>query len=359
MRIYILALLLITSNIADAQSLCLGKGEDHGIDYKAEEVNKYMNLQQYRAIFFGEQHNGSFDPEIKYHLITGLNKHYGTRHFFMEIGRSCAWRFNKYLQTGDGAYINNPALVYRSKGYGAFWKRLYEYNSTLPADKKLVIHGIDFERSEVFETLMMLAPENEPVPASIQTVMDTIKAHVADKPMCMYNIVDGKMIEYDNTGFIATLDYVRDVLWNERSEVKKYYGANYKTVREIITNNAIPVTKAKPRDKTMHEAIKDAVEGKEIDRFVVFAGKEHTVYTSSSALPNMARGIKGMNSKDILNITEIVYNVRTNDEKAVHHISVPATITTMNADCKATILPGHAVPGYKNKADFVIIADAE
>ena len=89
-------------------SLCMSADQaTKTVRFRSDDLNRYLQLDKYKIIFFGEQHNGIFDPEIKYHLITDMNRRTGNRHVFMETGVADAWHYNHYLATGDKSYLFN------------------------------------------------------------------------------------------------------------------------------------------------------------------------------------------------------------------------------------------------------------
>ncbi len=336
--------------------LCLPKvALTNQIDMRAEELNNFLHLDKYKIIFFGEQHNDRFDPEIKYHLITDLNKRTGLRHVFLEISFSSAWKINEYLRTGDTTYLYNPAWPQRFRTNTSLWVRLYEYNRGLPDEQKLVIHGVDFETTGIFHTLKKLSPTGKDVPEALKPVMDTIETHLSDPPLKMWDMVDGKFILYDNSAFTSTLRYVQAQFLAYPDATKKYFGDNYPVVDNISKNDGRVEVKAKRRNSTMFDAMQRIVNEQKIERFIGFFGGQHTTYTVGNSLANEAAGLKGFGKSDILNIAEFAYNVNSKDtayrDKHFHEI------VALNGSCGATILPAHAVPGYKKHADFVVVTD--
>src|SRR5437762_3435380 len=131
MRSYLtLIAILMTSCVSFAQSpLCIAKGPTaNSLDFKPDEINNYLHLERYKVFLFGEMHNGSFNPEFEFHLITDLAKYYGIRNIFKAMSVSCAWHFNQYMRTGDTSYISNRTLVANYDQWPLYWRRLYEYN---------------------------------------------------------------------------------------------------------------------------------------------------------------------------------------------------------------------------------------
>jgi hypothetical protein len=328
------------------------------VDFRGDELNKYLHLDKYKIILFGEQHNGSFDPEIKYHLITDLNRRTGNRHVFMEVGVANAWHYNRYLETGDMADLYTDPAKSGHTPYALFWQRLYAYNRSLPEKQKIVIHGVDFERTDVFATLKQLVPVAKPVPASLRPVMDTITTHLSDPPLAMWRMINNKFVLYDNSGFVKTLRYIQTQLLAHAEDAESYFGANYPVVRDIASNTAPVEVAPKRRNKAMFAAMQRIVEDQKIDRFIGFFGffgNQHTTYEVASSLANAAKQLKGVGAGDILNIAEFAYNLKSTD--TAFRVKRFHETVALNKGCKATVIPAGAVPGYKRNADFVVIAN--
>ncbi len=357
MRLFYILIFIHIFTTAEAQPpLCLANDAASGrIDFRAEELNKTLRLDQYRVVLFGEQHNDRFDPEIKYHLITDLHQRTGLRHVFLEMSFASAWNINQYLQTGDTTYLHNPAWPQTNRPNAQLWPRLYAYNMGLPDERKIVVHGVDFETTGVFQTLKRLSPVGQSIPAVLRPVMDTIHAHLSDPPLHMWQIKDGKFIVYDNAPFTATLRYIQKEFLAHPDVTKAYFGSNFPVVEDIMTNEGRVEVKAKRRNGTMFSAMKRIIREQKIDRFIGFFGGQHTTYTVGNSLANAAAGLSGFHKGDILNIAEFAYNINSRDtafrRKHFHEL------IALNGHCKATVLPAGAAPGFKKDADFVIIAD--
>lgn len=354
-----ISILILTHffTITNAQPpLCLSNdGATNNIDFRPDELNNFLQLDKYKIIFFGEQHNTRFDPKIKYHLITDLNKRTGMRHVFLEVSFSAAWNLTRYLHTGDTSYLYYHIWRQTNSTYTSFWKRLYEYNRKLPDGQKIIIHGVDFERTDVFQTIKKLSPAGQQVPSVLTPVMDTIEAHLQDPPLSMYKITDGKFILYDNSAFTSTLRYVQKQFLAFPDATKNYFGNNYSVIKDIITNDSQVEVRAKHRNRTMFTAMQRIISDQKIDRFIGFFGRQHTTYTVVNSLTNAASGLKGFRKAYILNIAEFAYDIHAKDTafrgKHFHEI------VALNGSCKATVLPADIVPGFKKETDFVIVAD--
>jgi hypothetical protein len=339
---------------APAQNaVCLpSDGTHYGFSFPEDTVNKFLNLGKYKAVFFGEQHNDGFTPEIKYNLIVDLNRHYGYRHIFIEAGSSSAWLINRYLKDGDTTDFHPYG------GYTLFYRRLYEYNRSLPDDTKLVVHGVDFERTGVFRVIHLLAPPGKPVPAVLQPAMDTVRTHIADTVLRMYSMANGRMTLYDNSPFENRLRYLQGEFSRYSAEAKAFFGDNYSALDDIVQNEGRVIVMPKPRNKTMYRNMGKIVKKEQIDKFIGFFGSEHTKFSVSSSLTNRASGLPGFGTNDILNIVSVVYNRSGEDGTAMKFKDVER-LKELNGGCKATIMRTQDVPGYRDKADYVIIADGK
>lgn len=319
---------------------------------QADSLCRLVDVQKYKVIFWGEQHNDLFDPELKYHLLTTLHKNYGFRHVFIEAGFSAAWLYNQYLKTGD------TALLQASPGYRLFWQRIYVYNQMQPDSLRMVFHGIDFERTTVFRVLSLLAPQGKAVPAVLQAAMGTVNAHLGDKPLVLYAVSGGKMMLYDNSAFEKTLKYLQSEFSNHTRETEAFFGSNYPFVNDIVNNKGEVTVQPKPRNKTMYDNMERTIKEQRIEKFIGFFGNEHTDYSVSATLPNRSTHLPGIENGNILNISSVVYN-RRNSDGAVMKTRNDDVLKKLNGNCKATIHPAGNVPGYKNKADYVVIVNLQ
>ncbi|RYZ49250.1 MAG: hypothetical protein EOP49_16705 [Sphingobacteriales bacterium] len=355
-RILMVLALLISNTFVSAQNrLCLEWNAEKDIVFEAGTLNEYLDLDKYKVILFGEQHNNVFDPQIKYELITEAHRHARIRHVFLEISVSNAWHFNRYLHTGDSNLLYILSAKRQKTPYMHFWERLYLFNRQLPDTGKIVIHGIDFETTSVFQTLLELAPAGAEIPQGLRRVMDTIYAHRNDPPLKMWNVIDNKFVLYDNASFVKTLRYVQDALADNLIETKIYFGINASVVLNIAANRTPVEVRAKRRNRTMSQAIKKITAVQGFNRFIGFFGNQHTSYGVPGSLGNNAAKLHDINRKDVLNISEIAYNLKAADTAfRIRHFQ---EIVNLNGSCGASLLPASYVPGFRKSADFVVITD--
>ncbi len=111
------------------------------------ELDKSFYTKQLYMV--GEIHGFAKSPEIDFTLFKHLNQRTGVRVYMSEVDYSQAYFLNQYLETGRDSIINyalqNWLVVQaqNNKDYYQKWKKLYNYNLSLPKDKKIVVLGCD------------------------------------------------------------------------------------------------------------------------------------------------------------------------------------------------------------------------
>ena len=275
--------------------------------YPADLPEGFVNFGKYNAIIFGETHTANFEPRFKYQLVRQLNTEQGINDVFMEIGHSAAYIFNHFLATGDTSFFQYLHIVYspRNAGYKPFWDSLYKYNETRPPDQKIVIHGIDFERTEVFTVLLALKPAGKSVPAELQPAFDLMK-----------EFANAGLTDHFSKEFVNKFNELRHAMLANQSLVMDYYGANSGIVNFIINNNG-PHTSGTPRrNKSMFRDMKQLVTGKKIERFVAFFGSAHTSYKVHGTMPNRIQDMSGFAEKTMV-INSVYFNAYSPFSKKV------------------------------------------
>jgi hypothetical protein len=141
---------------------------DGGFDADAQDTLR-QKLKGYRLILQAEggSHYLRFYSRLPSVWIRFLNANFGLTHFFFESGHSSDILGNRFLETGDTAY-----LKVRNK---SFWKDLYSYNASLPRGRKVHNIGIDFERPQTYvRGLKLILPDTAP-PEKIRASIDLIR----------------------------------------------------------------------------------------------------------------------------------------------------------------------------------------
>jgi hypothetical protein len=102
-------------------------------------------------VFLVSESHGYYKPhEVDLELFKQINKVNGVHHYLAEIDFSQAYYLNKYLTTGNEdllkaiyQYWYNTKAQWGCKAGFEKWKKMFAYNQTLSADKKIIILGLD------------------------------------------------------------------------------------------------------------------------------------------------------------------------------------------------------------------------
>jgi hypothetical protein len=318
--------------------------------YNEHEIEKLIEPSKYDAFFLGESHTIDFEPEFKYHFIKHLNSKYAVRDVFMEIGYSAAYFFNQYLQTGDTAILIENRLPYLWGHYKSFWQNLYDYNKLLPDSLKLQIHGIDFERSEIFKLLEKAKPKNSLIPSYLQQTFSDIE-----------NLSTNKNLFFADKEFKKEFTKLRLTFLKYENDFKILYKENFNVVYSAMTNKVPSTATVNPRNQIWFENIKQIIIQNNIKKFIGFFGAAHTRYNSKTSLP-VALNNCGFFDGNILNIATI-YNhfISTGGANQIVEYGYKEKEVFdkfYDKKCRATIVKSSNIPKttFKTESDYVIFA---
>ena len=167
------------------------------IDTKAlsdKKLLKDSGLEKYPIILIGENHGIAKTFEIELFWIKYLNQNANVRDILLEEGYCDAQLVNRYLETGDMTIIekmmdNLKGTFAHSKEQYEFYKALYEYNKTLPQDKKLKVYGVDIQHQVTtgLSYMSSLLPDQEE-PKEIKEMIGLFREYVNGKLKSAENI---------------------------------------------------------------------------------------------------------------------------------------------------------------------------
>jgi hypothetical protein len=134
-------------------------------------------VKNYNVFFTGENHlfrKSNYMLQLK--MLKYLHKNAGVRHLFLEFGYSRGWLVNKYVHTGDSTLFN-ILRDYSFEEYALLYKGIYEFNQTLDSADRIIVSGIDIERSfsTPLKVMSMMLPEKE-APRIIALQIEAIRA---------------------------------------------------------------------------------------------------------------------------------------------------------------------------------------
>lgn len=104
----------------------------------------------YKIFLTGENHSTTKNNTAQLAVIKALNQGKGITNIILETGYSQGAMLNKYLDNGDTGILDNMFSQLIGTAFGneeqyQFFKDVYNYNLTLPSNKKLHFIGIDVE----------------------------------------------------------------------------------------------------------------------------------------------------------------------------------------------------------------------
>jgi len=190
---------------------------------------------QNQVFFVSESHGYEKPQELDFEIFKQINKKTGLRIYLAEIDFSQAYYLNKYLTTGNEEllqsiyqYWYNQQLQWGCKAGFDKWKKLYAYNQTLPAGKKIRVLGLDGAQDLNMNVQLLLellqTAEDQPVKKSFDSLTTYSKMKLANKN-------EKKM-------FISYARRLDSTMLSNTTLFKKLLKANYYSVQFIIHNIA-------------------------------------------------------------------------------------------------------------------------
>jgi|GEM_PF-2192652 len=318
------------------------------ITYDQAAVDEILHLSNYSAIFMGESHTLDFEPEFKYHFIRHLHEKYAVKDVIMEIGHSAAYFFNRFLQTGDTALLTNYRLPYLWGHYPEFWTKLYQYNRELPDSIKLTIHGIDFERTEVFK--LLAEKSDAPIPEFLSELFKRIDQ--LSKKTSLF---------FMDKEFQSEFFHIKLAFQTHRDDFKRIYGARFPVVDRALTNPVTVTTGVTPRNKGWLLNLKAILKNNDITKIVAFIGAAHARLNNTSSLP-VSLPTNGFFSGKILTISTIYHHFISAGGSAqvieFGYKEEELFNTFYDPKCRGNFVRASEIPKttFKTEADFVLFA---
>ncbi|MEG1255550.1 erythromycin esterase family protein [Clostridium sp.] len=135
-----------------------------------------------KEIFFtAENHGTEANEQLNMKFLKYFKEKTDFKYYLCELSYSDTYFINKYLNTGDMKILEE---IYKPlKGTFAWnkdsynhWKKLYEYNNTLPKERRIQVIGVDIEHQPInaYRFLVDVLPEKK-APAEITSMIDKIK----------------------------------------------------------------------------------------------------------------------------------------------------------------------------------------
>ncbi len=210
-----------------------------------------------KEIFFtAELHGTMANEQLNMKFLKYFKEKADFKYYLCELSYSDAYFINKYLDTGDIKILEEiykplkGTFAWNKDGYN-HWKKLYEYNNTLPKESRIEVIGVDIEHQPInaYRFLVDILPEKK-APEEIEAVIDKIKS--------TFNDLD----KFDETFAQCSKELQNDIKEKE-SIYKEYFGEKFTSFNLVNLNvlNQIEAYKHKDdhvdwdntRDKMIYE----------------------------------------------------------------------------------------------------------
>jgi hypothetical protein len=200
----------------------------------------------------GGSHELRLYEQLELDWLRFLHERMGVTHFIAEAGTSHAVLVNKYMATGD-----KTIYPFRKTG---FFDALLHYNQTLPADQRLIMTGVDFERGSTYvRGLKALLRGEDARAADIHERVRTRRAvakqaqrssrasssgwvaGAASMPEAIRAAValirDAPDSGYDCDGTLRMNDQLKKALAGNEPAFREYFGGAFADFEKIVRNN--------------------------------------------------------------------------------------------------------------------------
>ncbi|MBU3204890.1 erythromycin esterase family protein [Clostridium algidicarnis] len=190
------------------------------------------DIQGKEIFFTAEIHGTKANEQLNMKFLKYFKEKTDFRYYLCELSFSDAYFINKYLDTGDIKILEE---IYKPlKGTFAWnkdaykhWKKLYEYNNTLPKESRIEVIGIDIEHQPInaYRFLVDVLPEAE-APEEIKVVIDKIKSTSND------------LEKLDDRTFIQCSEELQKDMKDKGNVYKEYLEENF-TAFNLVNLNVL------------------------------------------------------------------------------------------------------------------------
>lgn len=141
-----------------------------------------LELENKEIFLTGESHGVSADTELEFYFLKFFKEKADIRYYLHELSYSDACILNQFLETGDEKKLEvffaplKGTYEWTKEEYEK-WKKVYEFNRSLPQNKKIKIVGIDIELQPIsaLRYIYSLIPNKE-IPTEISPVINELMA---------------------------------------------------------------------------------------------------------------------------------------------------------------------------------------
>ncbi|MBL4934582.1 hypothetical protein JK636_02290 [Clostridium sp. YIM B02515] len=203
------------------------------VDFTEKGISSALKIiddsNKYDILFTGEFHAIPGNETINLEMLKYLNKTDGVNYLICEMQYSVISKLNKYIQNGDEVLLKDAFNSVKQRNpkfagddYYKFWQELYEYNKSLPKDKKIQAFGIDvdFIGDYTIKEMSGLIPSKEP------------SKDISDKLTEFKKIADGKIT--DDKEAINIFKALNDDINSNKISYKAFFDNNFNDFKNNI-----------------------------------------------------------------------------------------------------------------------------
>jgi hypothetical protein len=239
------------------------------MEVNIEKENEFFDLSilnddlKDKEIFLtGEQHGNKANEILDMKFFRFFKEKVDFKYYLCELSYSDAYFLNRFLESGDMRILEsiykplNGTLAWNKESYN-HWKKVYEFNKTLPQARRIQVIGVDIEHQpeNAFMYMTAILPKKE-VPKEIANEISELTA----MRNAFRNINRDKLLS-----FIEGLS--KDI--EEKEAIyKKYLGESFFGFK-LVNDNILYMNEAysangdefnKKRDKRIYENFKQVYE---------------------------------------------------------------------------------------------------
>lgn len=307
------------------------------------------NDLKYKEIFFtGEAHGIKANVKLNMKFLKYFKEKTDFKYYLCELSYSDAYFLNKFLENGDMKILEDMykplkgTFAWNKDSYNQ-WKELYEFNKSLPEDKKIQVVGIDIEHQPVNALRYMnsVLPKKE-APKEISSILGELNTIWNGKG----NVDDNELGRY--------CEKLKKDIEQKENIYKQYLGEDFlgfKLVNEnILYRNEAYSARGydfdKIRDERMYENFKQVYETLPKGKYYGQWGLNHIFQNEQEDVKWVAAAMNGeysqLNSK-ILSIAYVYDNCKYMSKEQNQTYSVGDVISY---NSKQNILNGFIKQDY-------------
>lgn len=298
------------------------------------------DLKDKEIFFTGENHGIKVNELLDMKFLRLFKEKVDFKYYLCELSYSDAYFLNKYLESGDIKILENiykplkGTFAWNKESYD-HWKKVYEFNKTLPQDRKIQVVGVDIEHQiqNALRYMTTILPNKE-VPNEIASKINELNDRWNSLENIKENINPKELVDFS--------EGLKKDLQKKEGIYKNYLGENYfgfKLVNDNIlyTNEAYSVNDKefnKVRDKRIYENFKKVYDNLPKGKYYGQWGLNHIFQKDQAGVKWAAAAMneKGSSLENkVLSIAYIYENCKFMNKTSDRNYSV-ADINTNNSN---------------------------